>query len=457
MKTRTRIVLYLASIFIFYTLLFSGVIYYSISRYSYTDFYKRLELRAITAAKIELEGPETDALTIKEFRTGYLEELPSEKSFIFDTATSNLENEAQRMGVSVAFLKEIRNKELATTKVNNTFYAGVIYRIAQKEYISVVSAENYYSTHHNAFLLNLLTISIVVAIITILGTAFWFSKRILRPLKEITRSVNNISSENMHLRLHVTEKNDELGQLARTFNNMLSRLETAFETQKNFISNASHELNTPLTSIIGEADVTLSKLRKPEEYVEALQTILEEAEKLDKKTKALLFLAQTGYDGKVQKFDKVRIDQLLLDVKDTVIKIRPQSQITLDFSLLPESPTKLKVKGNEQLLHLALSNVIMNACKYSNHQEVRVSLGATQKEVVVVVTDIGIGIPENEIQYIYDPFFRASNTNNFDGYGIGLPLTKNVIKIHEGEIIVTSKQDKGTSVKIKIPLGNYTL
>lgn len=457
MKTRTKIVLYLASIFIIYTLLFSGFIYYAISRYSYADFYKRLELRAITTAKIELGDPEPDVRTIKEFRIGYLEELPKEKSYIFDLTTSNFEREAKRTGVPVSFIHEIINNELATKKVNGTFYAGVIFRTKQKEYISIVSAENYYNTHHNAFLFNLLTISIVVAIITILGTAFWFSKKVLNPLKAITTSVNNISSENMHLRLPISEKNDELGELARTFNNMLSRLETAFETQKNFISNASHELNTPLTSIIGEADVTLSKIREPKEYIEALNAILEEAEKLDKKTKALLFLAQTGYDGKVQKFDKVRMDQLLLDVKETVIKINPKSQINLDFSLLPESPEKLKVKGNEQLLHLALSNIVMNASKYSNNQEVKVALGATQKEVVIVVTDKGIGIPENEIQFIYDPFFRASNTNNFDGYGIGLPLTKNVIKIHEGDIQITSMENKGTTVKIKIPIGNYTL
>lgn len=457
MKTRNKIILYLASIFILYTLLFSGFIYYSISRYSYADFYKRLELRAITAAKIEFEEPEPDVNTIREFRLGYLEELPNEKSFFFDSSSTDLEAEARKANISFSFIKEIIKKEVATKKENGTFYAGVIFSSAGQKYISIVSAENYYNTHHNAFLFNLLIISILVAIITILGTAFWFSKKVLNPLKAITTSVNNISSENMHLRLDVTKNNDELSELAKTFNNMLNRLETAFETQKNFISNASHELNTPLTSIIGEADVTLSKIRKPEEYIEALNAILEEAEKLDKKTKALLFLAQTGYNGKVQKFDKVRMDQLLLDVKETVLKIKPKSLINLDFSLLPESPEKLKVKGNEQLLHLAFSNIVMNASKYSNNQEVKVSLGATQKEVVIIITDKGIGIPENEIQFIYDPFFRASNTKNFDGYGIGLPLTKNVIKIHEGEINITSIEGKGTIVTIKIPLGNYTL
>tara|TARA_R110000796_G_scaffold252631_3_gene389364 strand:- start:25671 stop:27041 length:1371 start_codon:yes stop_codon:yes gene_type:complete len=455
MKTKTKIVLFFASIFTLYILIFSGFIYYSISIYSYNDFYKRLELRAITTAKIELEQPHPEITTIKEFRQGYLEELPNEKSYILKWEVSEIKKDAELIGIPVSFIENIFKKGTANYRSNGVFYTGVVHKKNSQTYISIVSAQNYYNTHHNAFLKNLLLISILITILLIIGTGLWFSKMVLQPLNKITLRVKNISSENMHLRLPITENNDELSGLAKTFNDMLNRLETAFETQKNFISNASHELNTPLTFIIGEADVALSRIRTPEEYIESINGILEEAEKLDKKTKALLFLAQTGYDGKVQKFENVRIDQLVLDVKDTVTRITPKSKIIIDFSLLPESPDKLKVKGNEQLLHLAFSNIIMNACKYSNNQDVRVSLGSTQKEVIVIVSDKGIGIPKSEIKYIYDPFFRASNTNNFDGYGIGLPLTRNVVKMHNGVLNVSSVEDIGTLVEIKLPIGNY--
>tara|TARA_R110002051_G_scaffold1700_3_gene9621 strand:+ start:10551 stop:11924 length:1374 start_codon:yes stop_codon:yes gene_type:complete len=457
MKTKTKIVLFFASIFTLYILIFSGFIYYSISIYSYNDFYKRLELRAITTAKIELDQTHPEITTIKQFRQGYLEKLPNEKSYILKWDVSKSKVDAKLMGIPVSFLENIAKNGTDNYRNDGIFYAGVVHEKNNQKYISIVSAQNYYNTHHNAFLKNLLVTSILITIFLIIGTGLWFSKMVLEPLHKITLRVNNISSENMHLRLPITENNDELSALARTFNDMLNRLETAFETQKNFISNASHELNTPLTFIIGEADVVLSRIRTPEEYVESINGILEEAEKLDRKTKALLFLAQTGYDGKVQKFEKVRIDQLLLDVKDTVMRIIPKSKMIIDFSLLPESPDKLKVKGNEQLLHLAFSNIIMNACKYSSNQDVRVSLGATQKEVIVIVSDKGIGIPESEMKYIYDPFFRASNTNNFDGYGIGLPLTRNVVKMHHGVLIVSSVEGKGTHVEIKLPIGNYPI
>ena len=178
---------------------------------------------------------------------------------------------------------------------------------------------------------------------------------------------------------------------------------------------------------------------------------MQEAEKLDNKTKALLFLAQTGFNGKVQKFDKVRIDQLLWDVKENLESMNGKNKIYLDMELLPENPMKLKVNGNVQLLHLAFSNIISNGCKYSDFDMVTVSIGASDDFVYVVIKDLGIGIPEDELQYIYDPFFRASNTKNYEGYGIGLPLTRNIIRMHNGKIFVNSIQDQGTTVQITIP------
>ena len=124
---------------------------------------------------------------------------------------------------------------------------------------------------------------------------------------------------------------------------------------------------------------------------------------------------------------------------------------------MPEDPTKLKIRGNEQLLLLALINIVNNACKYSNNQVVTLSIGTLEDKVVIVVKDSGIGIPENELKYIYDPFFRASNTKEYEGYGIGLPLTRNIVRLHAGEITVTSKVNQGTVVQLTFPIGNYSI
>jgi signal transduction histidine kinase len=119
---------------------------------------------------------------------------------------------------------------------------------------------------------------------------------------------------------------------------------------------------------------------------------------------------------------------------------------------MPEDPKKLKIVGNSQLLHLALSNIVSNACKYSSNKPVKISIGSTDKDLIIVVKDSGVGIPEPELKYIYDPFFRASNTKNFEGYGIGLPLARNIIRLHNGTINVSSQKNEGTTVQLRFPL-----
>ena len=457
MKIQNKIIYILVSIFLLYTLLFSVFIYYSISNYAFTDFHKRLEIRAATTAKIQLEHP-TDVTTIKEIRQDYLEKLPNEREYIFQLFNDTINRSEVPEEIPLSFIEELKKNGAGSYSNKDIFYSGIRYITSDKEdFIVVISADNYFINHHIAYLRNLLWTSIAYAIVLIVLISVLISRTVTQPLNNIIKSVKEISSENLHLRLKLPRNNDALGRLTLTFNDMLNRLETSFETQKNFISNASHELNTPLTSIIGETDLALSKDRAPEEYREALSKILLEAEKLEKKTKALLFLAQTGFDGKSQKFDKVRMDQLILDVKETVETINANSKISIDFSLLPENPEKLKIKGNDQLLHLAFSNLIVNACKYSNNQCVNVALGATNGQLVVIVKDSGIGIPKEELQYIYDPYFRASNTANYEGYGIGLPLARNIIRMHEGELIVNSVVNEGTTVQVSLPIGNYRL
>jgi signal transduction histidine kinase len=449
MKTQTK----LATIFFLVSLIiiigFSGLVYYFIIQYSFTDFYKRLEIRAVVAAKSELEE---EVAAFEEVRKQHLEKLPQEKEYFFEiTSNNDFRAEARKLNLPISFFNNILKEGNTIHQQGEIFFSGIRYPSKKGDYIVIVSAENYYNSHHLAYLRNIFMAAIIVTSLLALYVSILFSKIVFNPVKRITSSVREISSQNLHLRLQPSSGNDEISELTVTFNNMLDRLETSFETQNNFISNASHELSNPLTSIIGAAEVTLSKERKPEEYIEALQTILMEAERLDNITRSLLLLAQTGFDGKKQKFERVRADQLLWDVKETVDKMNPRNKVHINLSLMPEAPEKLKIMGHPHLLILALSNLVNNACKYSNNQTVTMAIGTSDERVIIVIKDLGIGIPEEDIPHIYDPFFRASNTNSYEGYGIGLPLTRNIVRMHKGDIEVTSQLGKGTTVQLSFP------
>jgi signal transduction histidine kinase len=453
MKTQLKIALFLIATNIMMLLLFGGSIYYFLYNYSYADFYKRLETRATIAAKYNFDADKVTAESFKTIREEHLEKLTEEKEYLYQIEqNSDLKEVAKKSLLPLHFIRDIIANAKSTLQINDTFYTGIRYNNNEKLYIVVVSAKNYYASHHLLFMRNIIFIAIVLIILITTYLSLFFSKHIFDPIKNITRRVKQISTENIHLRIEENNEDDEISQLISTFNDLLNRLETAFETQKNFISNASHEFGTPLTSIMGEAEVMLMKERSPEEYQQSLTSILGQAERLNQITQTLLYLAQTGYTNKRVHFEILRTDELIWQTKEMIDKLNPKNNIQIDFSLLPENPKKLKVMGNKQLLYLAFTNILNNACKYSNNKPVQVTIASSDNQVFLAFKDQGIGIPASEMPFIYDPFFRASNTRNFEGYGIGLPLTRNIIKIHNGHLQVSSVVEKGTTVQIKLPL-----
>ncbi len=451
MSTRRKLVILLFASLFAIILLFSGFIYYNLIEYSYVDFHSRLHTRAQATARIELEqDQEVDVL--KQFKAEYLEKLTNENHYIFRKDTLDLQDAAEKLGVPQSFLQETIRDGDHFYKKGNTFYNAIYTHYPHGDYLVIVSAENYYHTHHEVYLRQLLVGTIIFAVLLIFFLSYWISNRISKPLHEISTKVNEIGTDKLHLRIPEENLPHELEILTKSFNIMLDRLETSFEAQKNFVSNASHEFRTPLTAIIGQADLALIREREPHFYQETLKVILSEAEKLNNKTQALLFLAQTGFKKTQLQFEELRVDELLLECKETFNKIDPQNKIYLNYQNLPDHHQKLQIKGNKQLLTLAITNIMGNGIKYSNNQIVEVSLDWSDPYICIKIADQGIGIPENELPFIYDPFFRASNTGDFEGYGIGLPLARNIVRLHKGELLISTNEKGGVTAEIKIPL-----
>jgi signal transduction histidine kinase len=143
---------------------------------------------------------------------------------------------------------------------------------------------------------------------------------------------------------------------------------------------------------------------------------------------------------------------LLWQIKETIDHIIPANNLRIDLSALPPELDMLLLWGNNNLLQLALSNIVLNACKYSGNKPVILKVMAENKSVVFSVKDEGIGIPEKDVQHIFEPFFRASNTTGFEGHGVGLPLALNIIRLHKGSIAILSKENEGTEIRIMLPV-----
>ncbi|KAB7727377.1 HAMP domain-containing protein [Rudanella paleaurantiibacter] len=452
MNTRTRFALILVVYSLTLLTLFGAGVYLFQNNFAYVDFYKRLETRATISARYNLKLDSLNSESYRTIREKHLERLDQEREYLIPVSNDVLASRlADSLMIPETLITQILAKGRATAREGATFYAGIREQVGRQRYVVVVSANNYYINNHLNFLRNILGVGILLSSVIVIYLSVYFSRHVFEPIRQITNKVRQISTENIHLRLEENEYRNEVGELSSTFNHLLNRIETALEVQKNFISNASHELATPLTAIIGEADVTLIRERTPAEYQQTLRTILTQAERLNDITRSLLSLAQLGFKNEKLVFEIVRMDELIWEAKTIIDKLNPQNNIRVDLGFLPDDPRRLKVNGNRQLLQLALVNLLSNACKYSYNKPVSVHIAAGTGQVVIAIIDQGVGIPDEEIRFIYDPFFRASNTKLFEGYGIGLPLARNIIVLHQGTLNVTSKVDTGTTVQIRLP------
>jgi len=288
-------------------------------------------------------------------------------------------------------------------------------------------------------------------LIAVLG-GYIFSKRLLTPLRKIADEVNEISVRNLARRIKAGNENDEWNYLAGTLNQLLNRLKESFEIHRRFIANASHELSTPLTSMSSQLEISLNRDREANEYRKVMESILQDVRKLSRLTQTLLEFARASGDPGGIDIDLVRVDEILLALPGEIAKLNKSYLVTLEFEQLPEQVEKLLVFGNEELLFSAVKNIVLNACKYSDNHLARVKLFYHANIISIVIEDDGKGIDQREIDNIFQPFYRVEvNQNNVEGFGLGLALSQQIVKLHKGQINIVSKVNFGTTLVIQLP------
>ncbi len=277
-----------------------------------------------------------------------------------------------------------------------------------------------------------------------------FANRTIKPIANMIQQIDQITVSNMETRLTTTDNDDELDQLAHTFNQMLDRI-SAFELQRSFVSNASHELRTPLTLITNQIEVALIKTRTIDEYEQILRSILEDINRLNLLSNGLLELAQFDVEQINVTWASVNLDDVLYEAVGRVLQKHPTYKITFTTESADEGLPSVMVKGEKSLLETAFINLIENGCKFSADKYSELLIVARDTTVQVAVKDYGIGIAEAELDYVFQPFYRATNAKSVKGNGIGLSLTQKIIKLHGGMIDVQSSLGHGTTFTVTLP------
>ncbi|TNE70954.1 HAMP domain-containing protein [bacterium] len=452
LKTRIAITFSVITAIILISLNFS--IYWFSYNYNEIQFFHRLEERVNIASQYYLGENEFGARFIEEIRQRHLQLLPQEKEYIVsfaDSLTAKAFPDSLSLIFSDTFIQDIILAKTANFRDGDVMAMGKVFETKNTPHVVIISSYDQFGVDKMTDLRTKLyaLFFVYLAMVFVIGRIY--ATQILKPLKKIVNKVNQIRSNNLHIRLDEEKEPDEIGEISKTFNRLMDRIETSIEIQNNFISNASHELKNPLTAILGETEITLSKERSAEDYKKSMEKISREASRLHKLTLHLLRLAQTSFDETTLHTQEFRIDELIFDIKEDLEESNRANKILIDLEKLPDDPDLLLTKGNVDLIKIALTNIIENGCKFSNNAPVLVELNCSSNFVEVSVTDTGVGIPDDEIRNIYVPFFRATNVRMFQGFGIGLPLTQKIVMMHHGEILVSSEVNKGTKVILKLP------
>jgi heavy metal sensor kinase len=269
-------------------------------------------------------------------------------------------------------------------------------------------------------------------------------RKALKPVKSVVQTAKDITTDDLSSRIESGQRQDEIGELVDTFNDMISRLEKSVKKIKQFSGDVSHELRTPLTIIRGEIEVLLRKERSKEEYQKTLKSTLEEAAYLEQIIDDLLFLSRIEALEK-KEFDKsVHLDEILLKVVESQELAAKKKGITLDVKKVEPA----QIKGEEILLERMVANIIDNAIRYTHPEgKVEVSLDKKDGTFTLLIQDTGIGIPEESLPLIFDRFYVVdkSRFKETGGLGLGLSIVKRVTGCHGGKIEVESAVNKGTS------------
>ena len=263
--------------------------------------------------------------------------------------------------------------------------------------------------------------------------------------------VSEISAYNLDRRIQTSGTQDEWYQLSSTLNGLLDRLKESFEMQRRFISNASHELSTPLTIISTQLEISLQRQRSEDDYRASIKSVLKDVQHMNHLVQTLLSFATTAGNPGGLTIDQVRIDEVLMRIPSEVQKEDKQFSVTLKFDDLPEEESKLLVFGNEELLLTSFRNIVANACKYSDDHHADVALSFVESKFIITISDQGIGIPQKELDKIFQPFYRIDGDRSVKGFGLGLSLANRIIKLHRGNIKVKSIPSSGTTFTVELP------
>jgi two-component system, OmpR family, sensor histidine kinase ArlS len=345
--------------------------------------------------------------------------------------------------ISEKILSKTRKDGSIRFRKKDDYYSGIFYHDNQGDFVVIIKETRSNLRSQLNLLLFILFIVLLIGLVAIILISRAMSKLAYQPVRNLIDEVKLLEINSIDNSLTPPATKDEIEELVQTFNDLLKRLSDSIIIQKNFINYVSHEFKTPLASISGNLEVFASKNRTQEEQEQVSIQIIENVHQINNIIHTLMELSGLRKDEKT--FLHFRIDEKLWKILDKH-PANERNQIEISLDIPPQRVDLLTVFGNPLQLEMALNNLIENALKYSENQPVHIVFSEREGKLLLTISDKGKGIPIQDLEYIQKPFFRASNTQDVAGSGIGLSIASIIFKQHKIEFSIQSEEGKGTNI-----------
>lgn len=446
MKIQTRLSLYSSTVFGSIFLILSAFIYFSYGKYARNTAYNALRKTASITAIFYLEEDELNKEDFARVREQFNDFVTNSDYQIYNES-DGIDYGSRKMSVPHSVLQTIR-KERSLRFSEERFYCyGIYYEDNQGNFVVIARERKSAVTGQLRMLIYILLLSFLAGM-----TAIVFLNRLIaniayKPFRRAIREVNNISTRNLDVQIELPEAKDELRDLIATFNTLLERIAEMVTIQKNFIRYVSHEFKTPLAAMLGNLEILEMKERQPAEYRETATKLIREVYHLEEILNTLSVVSDLKKEDGVN--SRFRLDELLWEIIGKTGERYPNVKVTVTTEVDPAHEESLWISQNQTQLLMALFNLIENAAKYSDGKPIGIRVYEEKTRLCLEIRDNGIGIPETELIHISKPLYRADNTADIGGSGIGLSIALRILQRNHLEYTIESAIGLGTVIKIR--------
>jgi two-component system sensor histidine kinase ArlS len=435
MTLKNRISLLVSLLFTILFGLASTLIFILYSNFRKDEFRDRLEIKALSNIKLLVNVKEIDNQLLKMIDQNSINKLYDEKTLVFDSNYKLIYSSIDDAKIkwSIDDLKYLKKHKTFFKKQGNYEVYGVFYDTKDRDFYALISATDNFGQRRLLFLRYTLIVSYILFTCICWVITSITVKKLMSPLNTFHQKIKNINENNLDTRVASKSNKDEIDLIANEFNFMMDRIEISYQRQKEFTAHASHELRTPLSRITSQIENVIADTKTTSERKSFLKNILSDVNQLTELINSLLILSKI--DNKKHESNEVhRMDEILFSAIENLNKSYPEFLILFEIQESDNMDTALEIKGNKNLLEIAISNVLKNACVYSDNKQAKVIISTQDDNLIISIANTGETLSENEQKNLFQPFMRGGNSKGTSGFGLGLRIVQRILMLHKANI-----------------------